>query len=75
MAGRSAAGSVVGAPMRPMVELEVRAGMAPSRRFDGPQLRAPLPTRKTKETKTTAANTRTSMRPNERNWRKITAQG
>jgi len=34
-----------------------------------------LLTRKRKEMKTTAANTITSVSPNERSWRKITAHG
>ena len=58
-----------------MVDSEVREGMAPTSRLAGPQLRAPLLTRKRKEMNTTAANTTTSTSPNERSWRKMTAHG
>ena len=51
--------------MRAMVDSDVREGMAPTNRLAGPQVRAPLLTRKRKETNTTAAKTTTSVSPNE----------
>ncbi len=58
-----------------MVDSEVREGMAPTRCLAGPQLRAPLLTKKRKEMNTTTAKTTTSTRPNEPSWWKITAHG
>ena len=61
--------------MRAMVDSEVREGMPSTNRLDGPQVRAPLLTRKRKEMNTTAAKTTTSVSPNEPSWWKITAHG
>ena len=58
-----------------MVDSEVRDGIAPTNRLAGPQVSAPLLTRKRKEMNTTPAKTTTSTRPNDPSCRKITAQG
>ena len=59
-AARPAAGSAV---ILAMVDSEVRAGMPAVRRLTGPQLSAPLLTRKSSETKTTTEKVTTSTRP------------
>ena len=67
---------MTGSPlMRAMVDSDVRRGMARTRWRAGPQVRAPLLTRKRNETNTAAANTMISTRPNVRSWRKSTAHG
>src|SRR5580698_638171 len=61
---QAASPGVFDALMRVIVDSDVRAGRPDCRVFAGPQVSAPLEMRYRKDTKTTAAKTITSIRPN-----------
>src|SRR5580700_10221407 len=73
--GQAASPGVFDALMRVIVDSDVRLGRPVCKVFDGPQVRAPFEIRYRKDTKTTAAKTITSMRPNVAIWWNTTAQG